>query len=78
MTACSVEISVHQSYLPAEAVERRHVQLPFAETLIGVARSEKIASDLRDRADISRVNFALVFLSNPGPVAAAFAGSRER
>src|SRR5438445_3220126 len=66
---------VHQRDFSAEAVERRHVQLPFAETLAGVARSEKIASDLRDRDDISGVDFAFVFLSKPGPVAAAFPGS---
>ena len=39
------------------------------------AQSEKIASDLRDRDDISGFDFAFVFLSKPGPVAAAFPGS---
>src|SRR4029453_13250152 len=66
--------SVYQRDFSAEAIERRHVQLSFAETLAGVARSEKIASDLRDRNDISGFVFAFVFLSKPGPVAAAFPG----
>ena len=56
-------------------LERRNVQLPFAETLPGSPRSEKIASDLRDRKDITRVDFAFVFLSKPGPVAATFPAS---
>src|SRR6185295_11143137 len=67
--------SVYQRDFSAEAIERQHVQLPFAETLAGVARSKKITSDLRDRDDISGFDFAFVFLSKPGPVAAAFPGS---
>ena len=66
--------SIHQRDFSAEAAERRHVQLPFAKTLAGIALSEKIASDLRDCDDISGVDFAFIFLSKAGPVAAAFPG----
>ena len=48
----------HQCDFPAEAVDGNQEKVPFAETLAGIVRSEKIASRLRKRKYLSGVNFA--------------------
>src|SRR5262245_30884849 len=44
--------SVHQRDFSAEPVEGRRIQLPFAKALAGIAWSEQIARDFRNRDDI--------------------------
>lgn len=70
--------SIYQSDLATEAIKRRHIQLPFAETLRQIACPEKIANNLGDRKDISGVDLAFILLDKLGPVTASFLGASLR